>query len=177
MGIGNSLKQHKVPLTVAGVTAAAAVGSLAVTHSIMTTNFKRKDRRDWDVRAHWEDVCEGRTRARHVFESGDNRLTGYVYGQENNRGLVVFAHGIGSWHQDYMMQLMWLVDHGWRVFAYDATGCGESEGATQVSLSQSLDDLDAALAYTFSHLAHGLPVLVAGHSWGGYAAAADTKPT
>lgn len=173
MGIASTLKRHKLPIAVAGATAAAAATSMAVTHSFMARGMARKDRRAWSVRAHWEDVCEGRTRERHTFPSGANRLTGYLYGKGSDRGLVVFAHGINHSHQAYMTQLMWLVDHGWAVFGYDATGCGESEGDSQVSLSQSLDDLDAALSYVFANLAGDLSVLVMGHSWGGYAAAAS----
>ena len=40
-----------------------------------------------------------------------------------------------------------MVDHGWRVLAYDATGSCESEGEGTVGLVQSALDLDAALTY------------------------------
>ncbi len=112
-------------------------------------------------------------RERHCFFSGKNRLTGYLYGKENTRGLVVFAHGIGAGHESYIKELLWLVDHGWRVFAYDATGSCESEGEGTVGLVQSALDLHAALTYVESKDEwRSLPICVMGHSWGGYAAAA-----
>ncbi len=112
-------------------------------------------------------------REKHTFVSGKNRLTGYLYGSENTRGLIVFAHGIGAGHESYIKELLWLVDHGWRVFAYDASGTCESEGEGTVGLVQSALDLHAALCYVEAKEEwKNLPICVMGHSWGGYAAAA-----
>ena len=62
------------------------------------------------------------------FELGGSTLRGHVYGVENTRGLVILRHGIFSQHQDYLAFVTALVDRGWKVFAYDAIGCGESDG-------------------------------------------------
>lgn len=107
------------------------------------------------------------------FHSGKNRLQGYIYGEGNARGLIVFAHGIGVGHETYIKELLWMVDRGWCVLAYDATGSCESEGEGTGGLVQSALDLHAALSFAESdaRLSH-LPMFLMGHSWGGYAVAA-----
>ena len=64
---------------------------------------------------------------------------------------------------------MHFVDEGYSVLAYDATGTGASGGSGTRGLAQSALDLDAALTRAEQE---GLPILLFGHSWGGYAAAA-----
>lgn len=107
------------------------------------------------------------------FTSGENTLQGYIYGADNDKGLLVFAHGIGSGHENYMKSLMWFVDNGWRVFAYDAAGSGHSVGAGTKGLPQSALDLNAALNYIEADAElSALPRFLMGHSWGGYAVTA-----
>lgn len=107
------------------------------------------------------------------FLSGENTLKGYIYGGDNDRGVIVFAHGIGSGHESYLKLLTRLVDCGWCIFAYDATGSGYSEGDGTVGLAQSVIDLDHALDFVESDPELGkMDTYVLGHSWGGYASAA-----
>lgn len=107
------------------------------------------------------------------FDSDGNTLKGWIYGGENDKGLIVFAHGLGTGHESYICILLELVDRGWRVFAYDATGCCESEGDGTQGLVRSALDLDNALSYVENDKElSSLPLFVMGHSWGGYAAAA-----
>lgn len=108
-----------------------------------------------------------------TFKSGENTLQGYIYGAENDKALLVFAHGIGSAHEEYLKTLLWFVDNGYRVFTYDATGSGHSEGAGTKGLPQSALDLHAALGYieNDSEL-NAMPKFLVGHSWGGYAVTA-----
>lgn len=61
------------------------------------------------------------------FKSGDNNLRGYLYGQGQDQGLVVVAHGLGGGADSYLPQITYFVDQGWRVFAYDATGSFDCE--------------------------------------------------
>ncbi|MGN0616012.1 alpha/beta hydrolase family protein [Ruminococcus flavefaciens] len=107
------------------------------------------------------------------FLSGENTLKGYIYGGSNDKGLIVFAHGIGGGHEYYLKLLTKLVDDGWRIFAYDATGSGNSAGEGSKGLAQSVIDLDLALDFAESDPELGkMDTYVLGHSWGGYAAAA-----
>ena len=106
------------------------------------------------------------------FDSGANQLQGYIYGLENDLGLVVVAHGLGGGADSYLPQIIYLVNQGWQVFAYDATGSYDSEGKSTKGFPQSLIDLDAALSYiTSKQQFDNLPLLLFGHSWGGYAVA------
>ena len=148
--------------------------ALLLTHWMMRKRFGRGEYPTHPVADYFYDHYKERYPRRNVsFYSGENRLQGYIYGENNTKGLLVFAHGINSGHESYMQELLWMVDHGWRVFAYDATGSCTSEGWGTRGLIQSALDLHAALIYvegdeTLKHL----PICLMGHSWGGYAVAA-----
>lgn len=152
----------------------AAVGMI-VTSVMMADNFSRGDYADprYIVDYYYEHYQAEYPRAEVEFRSGKNTLKGYIYGEGNDKGLLVFAHGIGEGHEGYLKSLLWFVDNGWRVFTYDATGSGHSEGKGTRGLPQSALDLDAALTFAENDARlNSLPVFVMGHSWGGYAAAA-----
>lgn len=106
------------------------------------------------------------------FYSRQNRLQGYLYRTQNSPGLIVVAHGLGGGADSYIPHIRYFLDQGWSVFAYDATGSYDSEGKGVGGFPQALVDLDAALNYVESRsdLAQ-LPILLFGHSWGGYAVA------
>ncbi len=147
---------------------------LIATHLIMRANFGRGEYHDYPVVDYFYDHYQKDYPRRNVsFYSGKNRLQGYIFGEENTKGLLVFAHGINSGHESYIQEILWMVDHGWRVFAYDATGSCTSEGRGTTGLIQSALDLHAALTYVESDDSlNTLPVCLMGHSWGGYAVAA-----
>lgn len=108
------------------------------------------------------------------FLSGENSLAGhwYKYGGEKNE-LIVFCHGIGGGHRSYMREIELLCRRGYTVFAYDCTGCCDSEGEDIKGFAQAPADLDAALGYLeeTGALKNYRRTFVMGHSWGGYAAA------
>ena len=148
--------------------------ALVITHLIMRANFGRGEYKTYPVPEYFYDYYKENYPRRNVsFYSGKNRLQGYIFGEENTKGLVVFAHGINSGHESYIKEIVWLVDNGWRVFAYDATGSCTSEGIGTTGLIQSALDLHAALTYVESdETLKDLPKCLMGHSWGGYAVAA-----
>ena len=151
-----------------------SAAALLITHRIMRKNFGRGEYPTYPVADYFYDRYKDSYPRRNVsFYSGKNRLQGYIFGEENTKGLLVFAHGINSGHESYIQEILWMVDHGWRVFTYDATGSCTSEGIGTTGLIQSALDLHAALTYVESDetLKH-LPVCLMGHSWGGYAVAA-----
>jgi len=122
----------------------------------------------------WDEIDQRRYRREEThFYSGRNRLQGFVYGMENDNGLVVISHGLGGTADAYFPLIMFFVDNGWRVFAFNNTGVAGSEGRNMRGLSQAVIDLDAALAFVRRTSAFdGLPVMIVGHSMGGYAASA-----
>lgn len=151
------------------------IGTCICTVVVMRQKFGRGEYPDRRFTAYWDysDYEAAYPRENVQFQSGDVTLQGYIYGADNDKALLVFAHGIGAGHEQYLNQLLWYVDRGWRVFAYDATGSGHSGGDGTRGLVQSVLDLDAALTFAEqdSRL-NTLPVFTMGHSWGGYAAAA-----
>jgi len=101
-----------------------------------------------------------------------HRLSGYFYAYENPipHRLVVFDHGWGGGHRSYMKEIEKLCRAGFRVFAYDHTGCMTSEGEGARGFSQSLRDLDDCLQTLKADPAVCTDdISVMGHSWGGYA--------
>lgn len=110
---------------------------------------------------------------RHEFISYDNEtLVGYRYYTEQAEpcGVVVLAHGIGTGgHNGYMNAVYYFACNGFDVFAYDATGNGESGGKSMKGIPQGLKDLNCAVDY-LDEIAElkDLPVFLWGHSWGGY---------
>ena len=101
-----------------------------------------------------------------------NMLAGhlYAYPGASYEKLVVFCHGLGGGHRSYMREIETLARHGYRVAAYDNTGCFASEGEDIRGLTQSLSDLDSFLNYAREKGLLPADVTVIGHSWGGYAA-------
>ncbi len=148
--------------------------SMITTIIVYNSQFPRYDRPDMTIHAGliYEDLEDTYPRTLVSFDSGKNKLQGYVYGENNNQGLVVVAHGIGGGADSYLPQITYFVDQGWQVFAYDATGSYDSEGKSTRGFPQSLLDLDSALTYINSQSDYDdLPILLFGHSWGGYAVA------
>ncbi|HHW11145.1 MAG TPA: alpha/beta hydrolase [Firmicutes bacterium] len=149
-----------------------AVGSFIAIKIIYDSNFPRADKPQFSNYLRFEDVPEYEKQVVQ-FKSGPNTLTGYLFGKGNNKGLVVVAHGLGGGTENYLQEIIYFVDQGWTVFAYDCTGSHASEGKSTVGLAQSLLDLNAALNYIKSREElNRLPVMLFGHSWGGYAVAA-----
>ena len=72
-----------------------------------------------------------------------------------------------------MAHTLYFVDHGYQVFSFDNTGCHRSGGSDCGGMSQSVLDLDAALSFLEGQERfRDLPLLLFGHSWGGYAVTA-----
>ena len=108
---------------------------------------------------------------KYSFMSGVNRLNGFIYYYDGCKEdtIVIFCHGIGGGHSSYTREINMLANHGYKVLAYDCTGCCLSEGKNIGAFGQSLVDLSNAIVslkmnYQFKK------IYVVGHSWGGYAA-------
>lgn len=101
-------------------------------------------------------------------------LQGHIYSYPDPipGRLVVFDHGFFGGHLSYMKEIEMLCRHGYRVFAYDHTGCMTSGGETPNGLAQSLHDLNDCLNTLKADPAFaGLDISVMGHSWGGFSTA------
>ena len=118
------------------------------------------------------DDFPGLHRKPYTFQAtAGHRLQGnfYYYHDPIPGRLVVFDHGMGGGHRSYMREIETLAKHGYLVFAYDHTGCMESEGEGCNGFAQSLSDLDACLkALKADEKYKDLEISVVGHSWGGF---------
>ncbi|MDR2663059.1 MAG: lysophospholipase [Treponema sp.] len=164
---------QKLLLVLAAVLALLAAASMITIHLLFSkVFFGRVKAAESGSSFRYEDYPrEDRGTVR--FRSGKNILQGYLYGTRNTKALVVISHGIGSGAAAYMAETIWFANHGYRVFTYDGTGSHASEGRGTLGTAQSKIDLDAALSYIEETRGlKELPVLLYGHSWGGYAAAA-----
>lgn len=94
----------------------------------------------------------------------------FSYPDTTQKGLIVFFHGYGMSHADYLPECEYFCRRGYRVLSFDGTGTGISDGLL-LGLPQHILDLQACLRYVCSQPElSSLPLLLYGHSWGGYAA-------
>ena len=119
------------------------------------------------------DEFDGLNLQRYTFTSDQGQqLAGYKYYRdlENIKGVVVIAHGLGGGgHNSYMDVADYFTLNEYVVFAYDATGNDESEGSSVTGIPQGLIDLDYAIRFVKQTPDFdGLPIMLFGHSWGGY---------
>ena len=128
------------------------------------------------LKLHLDDF-DGLKADRHEFTSiNGNELVGYRYYIDGSyaQGVVVIAHGFGGGgHNSYMDVAYYFAQHGYNVFAYDATGNDESGGKGVNGIPQGVADLSKAidLLKDIDEL-KDLPVMLWGHSWGGYCVSA-----
>ena len=137
-------------------------------------NFNRRFQSYEPLMLKTEDF-EGLQRTRYEFPSDKGqKLTGYLYQSgETPRAMLVIAHGLGAGHNSYMDVAAYFAEHGYDVFAYDATGNDESEGEGVGGIPQGVTDLDYAVSFVEnSGNFPKLPIVLFGHSWGGYSACA-----
>ena len=168
-----SKRRKRIGIVVGVIIVVFFVASFFFDRALLGQTYARYDIREPNLLMTFDDYEGVYERAPVSFQMGDSTLRGYIYGSDNTRGLIIFRHGIFSQQQDYLPLITALVDRGWRVFAYDAIGCGESDGDSTIGMSQSMRDVAAAVAFVQeSGMADGMKVGLWGHSWGGYGVAA-----
>ena len=128
------------------------------------------------LKLHLDDF-DGLKADKHEFTSNEGRkLVGYRYYVDGVKaqGVVVIAHGLGGGgHNSYMNVAYYFAKHGYSVFAYDATGNDESQGKGVKGIPQGVADLSYAIDYLQNiNEVKDLPVMLWGHSWGGYCVSA-----
>lgn len=107
------------------------------------------------------------------IQSGENVLAAYLYGADNSNGLVIISPGHADANDIKLYEITYFVDNNWKVLCYDYTGCYNSQGSNMIGYTQSVHDLDAVLTYIESSNDYqNIPVVLFGHSLGGYASAA-----
>ena len=123
---------------------------------------------------HVEDF-DGLERTEYFFPSDKGqKLAGYLYSNgKNQHGIVIIAHGFGGGHNYYMDVADYFAKNGYYVFAYDATAMDNSEGDGLGGVPQGVIDLEHAISFVESNEnIPNLPIVLFGHSWGGYCVSA-----
>lgn len=99
-------------------------------------------------------------------------LRGNLYSDSTRtdyKALLIFVHGMGGGHLSYTTEIDYFAKRGFLVLSYDQTGTMASDGQALFGMPQGIYDLKSALEFAKqSDLIKNLPVLLAGHSWGGY---------
>ena len=145
-------------------------GWWALSVSIYNQNFNRRFESDETLMLHVEDF-DGLQCTEYTFPSDKGQqLAGYLYSTDTEpHGIVVIAHGLGAGHNSYMDCAYYFAQNGYDVFAYDATGNDKSEGDGVGCIPQGVADLDHAISFVEdSGNFPDLPIVLFGHSWGGY---------
>ncbi len=111
------------------------------------------------------------------FMSGKNKLYGAFFTHEGHgpfKGVMLVCHGIGCSHKNYLQVIDYFTRKDYLVFAYDMTGCCQSEGAKgMVGMQQAILDVRSAVLFLSEQKeTKGLDLFVFGHSLSGYATAA-----
>lgn len=168
----NKVEKKKIIMIVLCIAAVLiAAGDWLLSVSVYNENFNRRFE-SYEPLMFRVDDFDGLQRTKYEFASDKGQmLTGYMYASgEDPRGIIVLAHGFGGGgHNSYMDCANYFAHHGYWVFAYDATGNDESQGEGVGGLPQGVIDLDHAVTFVEeSGNFPDLPIVLFGHSWGGY---------
>lgn len=173
---GSTYNKKRVVAIVIVAAVCAILGAFALDRYTLASTYARTPDQEISLLPTYDLYEKDYPRSDVEFQLDGYTLRGHVYGADNTRGLIVFRHGMFSKHSDYLSLITALVDKGWRVFAYDAIGCGESDGDSMLGMSQSPIDVAAAVQFVRdSGMGEGLPIALWGHSWGGYGVAAALR--
>lgn len=181
---GKMKKGLKITLIILGILLVLIIAALLIAPKMIVKTIYKQNfgTRFTSSEPHCRDIEEfdGLEREKYVFTSNEGqKITGYVYkkGDTEPKGLIVLAHGFGGGgHCSYMNVADYFASNGYNVFAYDATGNDESEGESVKGLPQGVIDLDYALNYIKAdEELSDLPLMLWGHSWGGYSACSVSK--
>lgn len=94
----------------------------------------------------------------------------------DRKALLIFCHGMGGGHLSYTTEIDFFAKHGYLVLGYDNTGTMASDGKALVGMPQAVSDLKSALQFAEDdERTKSLPVLLVGHSWGGYTVCRSTS--
>ena len=104
--------------------------------------------------------------------SGKESLYGLkIWYKGKIKGLIVLIHGYGLNMEHYLTQAEYLAKAGFIIVLFDGVGIGRSSGANIRGLPQHVTDACTVLDYVqSSRELSSLPLLLYGHSWGGWAA-------
>ena len=169
-------KSRIIAIIIAIILLVMVIGNGVLTIVIYNQNFNVRGDSYEPLMLYVEDF-EGLSRTQYEFTSDrGQKIAGYLYESDKlnksdaPKGVIVMAHGFGGGgHNSYMDCANYFAQNGYYVFAYDATGCDESEGEGVGGFPQGVIDLNYAISFVEElDKTKGLDVSLFGHSWGGY---------
>lgn len=162
-----------VLIIVATFLVVSSIVSYIIASKIFKQAFSRQDFRENCELLSYNDVKDKYPRVEYSFKSGKNTLKAYLYGSLGQRGFIVYVHGLCPGHQGYLSDISALVDRGYKVFTYDFTATGQSEGKYFSGLDQQKKDLKACLKFLQeSSEFRNNDIYLYGHSMGAYGVSA-----
>lgn len=130
--------------------------------------FARVEASEYHPFLHYEDMNSYNTRDV-SFDSEGMKLVGKIYG-DNADKLVILAHAKGGTGEDMLAEAQFFLDNGFSAMVFDCTGCGQSDGSSQLGLQRPVTDLENAVDYAKEQ---GFTrIYLYGMGTGGYAAGA-----
>ena len=167
------LARKIIILVICFILVLAIAGLWGLSVVIYNDNFDKRFE-SYEPQMYYVEDFENLERTKYEFSSDKGQmLTGYMYSSgDNQKGVVVLAHGFGGGgHNSYMDVANFFAQNNYFVFAYDATGNDESEGESVGGLPQGVIDLEHAISFVKQQDDYNsLPIVLFGHSWGGYSA-------
>jgi len=152
------------------------LGAISIAHNRV---FSRADYDKYDTNYFnlYEDIGTIKYKREKIsILSGENRLSAYLYGVENTKGLIIISPGHRDASDIKLPEITYFVDKGWSVLCYDYTGCYSSEGKNMVGYIQAPKDLNAVINYVQSQKRfEKIPIMLFGHSLGAYASTVVLK--
>jgi len=164
--------------TIAGIVLRTGlqVGTILGAKAAYDSIFKRYEKRDIHTifgEFDYSRVEDRLPRTTFFFPSGRWKLQGYFYPCRDAKAMVVVCHGMHAGADDFLPFIEYFVRNGYAVFTYDCQGTYASQGDSTVGMCTPLVNLDHALTYIKNNKQFSqYPLLLFGHSWGGYAATA-----
>lgn len=164
--------KKKILLTSCFIILFCLLGSLfsgLIIHENMFNKVKRPDYSITPGLVNYEEIDDKIDRIEYNFYSNDNKLTGYYYPCDNAKALIVISHGLNDGADSMLSEILFFNQNDYSVFAYDYSGCFDSEGKLG-GFYQSLIDLNNALQFINSlDELNDYKILLFGFSLGGYA--------
>lgn len=104
-----------------------------------------------------------------TFYVNKNKLNGDVfYYNEQCEKVLIFACGFNVEYEKYLKEIDLFASIGYKVYTYNNTGCGKSEGKTFKGMPQAIIDIENCIKEV-KKLNPNSEIVLVGHSMGGYA--------
>lgn len=160
-------------ILLAGLLAAALLFLIALGYRMAGKQFSARFDGGGDYFPYYSALHPGWCRTPFSCENNHGEtLRGFLFSSPEStpKAIIVVYHGYGMSLDDYLPECAYFCRRGYLVLALDGSGVGHSDGVLR-GLPQHILDLKSCLqAIRQDPSLSQLPLLLYGHSWGGYGA-------